>query len=313
MIRIYLILLLLNFIVFKSFGQYTVSTSVGGPFFSGTQIGAGYGSSTSNGVFYANTQGSGSNVLYSGNLNGTNTFYTQANGSAYFAGNVGIGTTNFQAKFNVFQSIGLGSIPGNSSLLSTVSGLCGTGNGFQNNIWLVRNATGNDWYTTRLHDGISIDGSFQSPQTNTLTWWERDPSNNIQSWGSANNTYLTINNGNVLIAKTSQINTSYKLDVNGNVRANQIVVNTTGADFVFDSSYRLPSLSSLKKYIDQNHHLQEIATAKQMQDEGLNVGDNQVKLLQKVEELTLYMIDMDKQLKELQQEIRKLKKHNKKK
>lgn len=106
--------------------------------------------------------------------------------------------------------------------------------------------------------------------------------------------------GNVLIGKTSQTNTGYILDVAGNVRVNQIVVNTTGADFVFSPSYRLHSLSFLKKYIDQNHHLPEIPSAKQMQAKGLNVGDNQVRLLQKVEELTLYLIEKDNELKDEQ-------------
>ncbi|MHB8209031.1 hypothetical protein [Mucilaginibacter sp.] len=102
--------------------------------------------------------------------------------------------------------------------------------------------------------------------------------------------------GNVLIGKTSQANTAYILDVNGSVRANAITVNTTGADFVFAPSYKLLPLPTLKEYITQNHHLPEIASAKDMQANGLNVGDNQIKLLQKVEELTLYMIDKDKML-----------------
>jgi len=106
--------------------------------------------------------------------------------------------------------------------------------------------------------------------------------------------------GNVLIGKKTQVNTAYKLDVNGNVRANQVVVNTTGADFVFEPAYHLFSLADLKKYIDQNHHLPEIPSAKEMQTNGLNVGDNQIKLLQKVEELTLYLIDKDKQLSDQQ-------------
>jgi hypothetical protein len=106
------------------------------------------------------------------------------------------------------------------------------------------------------------------------------------------------NNGNVLIGKTTQANSGYKLDVAGNIRANQIVVNTTGADFVFAPSYRLTPLYALKTYIDKNHHLPEIPSAAQMQAEGVNVGDNQTKLLQKIEELTLYLIEKDKQLKE---------------
>jgi hypothetical protein len=104
------------------------------------------------------------------------------------------------------------------------------------------------------------------------------------------------NNGNVLIGKTIQTNSAYKLDVNGNVRANQIVVNTNGADFVFAPSYRLLPLTELSKYLTQHHHLPEITPAKEMQVEGLNLGDNQTRLLQKVEELTLYLIEKDKQL-----------------
>ncbi|MDB5089985.1 MAG: hypothetical protein JWR09_3979 [Mucilaginibacter sp.] len=114
--------------------------------------------------------------------------------------------------------------------------------------------------------------------------------------------------GNVLMGKSSQVNAAYKLDVAGNVRANQLVVNTTGADFVFDPSSRLYPLSSLEKYIEQNHHLPEIASAKQMQADGLNVGENQVKLLQKVEELTLYLIEKDKEVKELKDRLAQIEK-----
>ncbi len=109
---------------------------------------------------------------------------------------------------------------------------------------------------------------------------------------------FAINMGNVLIGRPSPHNSAYILDVNGSVRANQIVVNSTGADFVFEPAYSLLSLSDLKRYIDQNHHLPEIESAKQMQADGVNLGDNQTKLLQKVEELTLYTITADKEIKD---------------
>jgi hypothetical protein len=113
--------------------------------------------------------------------------------------------------------------------------------------------------------------------------------------------------GNVLIGQTTQINSAYKLDVNGKARANEIVVNTTGADFVFDKKYTLPKLSDVKAYIDKNQHLPEIPSAKEMQTNGMNVGEINTKLLQKVEELTLYLIDKDKQLTEQQKQIELLK------
>lgn len=122
---------------------------------------------------------------------------------------------------------------------------------------------------------------------------------------SVNIKMAILQNGNVLIGKTTQLNSTYKLDVAGNVRSNQVVVNVTGADFVFDPRYQLSPLSELRKYIAYNRHLPEIPSAQQMQAEGLNVGENQIKLLQKVEELTLYLIDKDKQLTDQAQKIQK--------
>jgi hypothetical protein len=108
------------------------------------------------------------------------------------------------------------------------------------------------------------------------------------------------NSGNILIGKASQTNSTYKLDVAGNVRANQVTVNTTGADFVFDSSYALPALSEVAAYIKAHHHLSQIAPAADMQKDGLNLGDDQTRLLQKVEELTLYAIEADKHIQQLE-------------
>ena len=110
----------------------------------------------------------------------------------------------------------------------------------------------------------------------------------------ANKVYFP--SGNVLIGKSSQTNNSYMLDVGGNVRANKVVVNTTGADFVFEPSYKLPSLSFVEDYVKKYRHLPGIATAKDMQDKGLDVGEHQTNLLQKIEELTLYTIEQDKKI-----------------
>jgi hypothetical protein len=105
--------------------------------------------------------------------------------------------------------------------------------------------------------------------------------------------------GNVLIGKTTQANTNYKLDVVGQIRADKITVNTTGADFVFDSAYRLPALPEVASYIRANHHLIHIAPAADMERNGVDLGNNQISLLRKVEELTLYAIDADKEIRQL--------------
>ena len=118
-------------------------------------------------------------------------------------------------------------------------------------------------------------------------------------------------NGNVLIGKTSQTNTSYKLDVNGNIRSNQVTVNATGADYVFDPGYKLPSLDSLNEYIKAHHHLPGIPTAKEMQKDGMNVGEAYTKLLEKVEEMTEYMINLQTKVGNMKKRIDQLEKENK--
>jgi hypothetical protein len=114
--------------------------------------------------------------------------------------------------------------------------------------------------------------------------------------------------GNLLIGQVTQTNPGYKLDVAGNVRANQIVVNSTGADFVFDKDYHLSSLSKVEKYITENHHLPEIISAEKMTSDGMDIGELNRKLLQKVEELTLYLISKEKRDDAQQKEIDQLKK-----
>ncbi|WP_419699438.1 hypothetical protein [Mucilaginibacter sp. NFX135] len=123
-------------------------------------------------------------------------------------GNVGVGINSGTAKFAVYQTTALGSVAKNNLLLSSVGG--STANSVQNNIWLVRNAAGSDFTTSRLHDGISIDGSYVNPQTDTRTWWERDPTSDVQSWGTAASTYLTIKQGNLGLGTTAP---AAKLDI----------------------------------------------------------------------------------------------------
>jgi hypothetical protein len=101
-------------------------------------------------------------------------------------------------------------------------------------------------------------------------------------------------NGNVGIGT---INPTEMLTVKGNIGAREIKVSTTaGADFVFEPGYKLPELTELEKFVKTNKHLPEIPTAKQMVENGINLGELNVKLLQKVEELTLHLIEKDKQL-----------------
>ncbi len=369
---------------------------------------------------------------------------------------------------------------GGSLLQTSVVGRTG-GNNLYSNTWLYGTAASNDWTTTKLIDGISIDGSFQTPTT-SRSWWSRDANNNIQSWGDQGNTYLTINKGNVGIgtaiprgkfdvdgpgdiylsddlnagtgqsiylpghiylapyggtnwtflqarradnsgstnlmlrtfnagalvdamsllsngnigigtstpsakldifggnANTTNLtlsanyadkyrwrlkttdrgnaidmdftssdgadteeavlklsrsnstrpefqlynntivandgnvgigtaNPTQKLTVNGTIYSKEVKVDLSvpGPDYVFEETYNLPSLTDTENYIKQNKHLPEVPSACEMEENGINLSEMNMLLLKKVEELTLYVIELKKITMAQQEEINSLK------
>lgn len=89
--------------------------------------------------------------------------------------------------------------------------------------------------------------------------------------------------------------------IDGKLTAKEIEIKVnTGADFVFSPNYNLPTLSEVEAFVKENKHLPEIPSEKEMQENGLNLNDMQIKLLQKIEELTLYTIQLEKRVKELE-------------
>jgi len=108
--------------------------------------------------------------------------------------------------------------------------------------------------------------------------------------------------GNIGIGITPS---SHKLDVNGTIRAKEVKVESGWADFVFAPNYQLRSLAEVEEFIDQNGHLPDIPTAKEVEQNGVSLGEINAKLLQKVEELTLYLIEKEKEIKELKKNSKK--------
>lgn len=104
-------------------------------------------------------------------------------------------------------------------------------------------------------------------------------------------------------------NPQYKLDVNGTIRAKEIKVETGWADFVFADDYQLPSLGDVETYIKTQGHLPGIPTEAEVKKNGTNLGEMNVKLLQKIEELTLYMIQQNKEIELLKSELQKIKRN----
>ncbi len=104
----------------------------------------------------------------------------------------------------------------------------------------------------------------------------------------------------------SSTHTDYMLSVDGKIAAREcIIIDGTGewADFVFDDNYGLMPLADVENAIREKKHLPGIPSAADVKENGVNIGQMQVKLLQKVEELTLYVIEQEKKIQSLQEKL----------
>lgn len=145
------------------------------------------------------------------------------------------------------------------------------------------------WFNGIIDDLNIYERGISSAEIQSLYNQSSDES---AEWQVINSNLVSLN-GNVGIGTPSPEN---KLDVNGTIRAKEIKVETGWADFVFLPSYKLKPLIEVEKYIKTNGHLEDIPSAEQVEKEGIKVGEMQAKLLQKIEELTLYTIEQNKKL-----------------
>lgn len=249
------------------------------------------------------------------------------------SGNIGIGTTTPSAKLSVYDaSANSPQITiDNSSTYNMRIGINTANKGFigSTNATPVQVQTGGVARTTWdingniLHDGGNIsvsNGHLYSHVYNGTPAYLLNSSGsylgnifnlNSSTWGlgyntsesSYGNAALVWNtSGNIGIGTTSP---GEKLTVNGFVKAKKIVVSQVGwSDYVFNEEYNLRSLSSLESFIKVNRHLPEIPSAKEVEENGISVGDNQALLLKKIEELTLYIINQEKRITTLETQLK---------
>ena len=119
-------------------------------------------------------------------------------------------------------------------------------------------------------------------------------------YGTLNNCLFLKDNGNVGIRTN---NPQAKLAVNGEILAKSVRVNTGATywpDYVFGDDYNLMSLRELEQYVNTHKHLPNIPSAQEVEEQGdVDLGAMNALLLEKVEELTRYVIDLQNQIDEL--------------
>jgi len=97
-----------------------------------------------------------------------------------------------------------------------------------------------------------------------------------------------------------------KLSVNGKIRAKEIKVEATNwPDYIFEEGYQKQSLTEIEQFIKENKHLPGVPTAKQVEQEGVELGEMNKILLKKIEELTLHLIEKEKKLDQINTDLKK--------
>lgn len=246
----------------------------------------------------------GMSVSAQWNTSGTNIYNTNT-------GNVGIGTASPTSLLHLYS-------PASSSMLN-VSSDWSSGNRVIGGFDLTNSSTG-DLLRIALRVNGGVHEVVQTAYSVVRGGWVPYVYLNLSSgkyemrtgivdaeFKNSGNTSFTnpgdvyfTNNGYVGIG-TSVIPTGVKLAVNGKILATEIEVqlNSEWPDYVFNEEYKLSPLSEVEQFIKENNHLPGVPSANSISKDGINLGQMNAILLQKIEELTLHMIDLQKEVEGL--------------
>jgi len=203
-------------------------------------------------------------------------------GNQYISGNVGIGTTDPQSKLSVIDN-------SENQIISSYIG----GKIYQ------------DYRYTAITYGQSVG---QLGNTSNIGYMSHQVDKSLSglyftNYGESeilSSVFIKVG-GNVGIGTITPKN---KLDVNGTIHSKEVKVDMTGwSDFVFKKEYNLPTLEEVEKHINEKGHLENIPNEEEVLKNGINLGEMNAKLLQKIEELTLYVIEQNKKIEKQNERI----------
>ena len=212
------------------------------------------------------------------------------------SGNVGIGTTSPQQALEVNGNINVGSNIQNTSTKNETYGSKLFFLGAHRNtddLWIARYNVSGSPNLSEIRVNIGDDPThfgdkFVIGATKSEVWYPR---------------FIVRGDGYVGVGTTTP---DSKLSVNGNIHTKEVKVDLSGwSDFVFEKGYELPTLEEVANHIAQQGHLKDIPSTAEVKENGILVGEMNAKLLQKIEELTLYLIAENKQNTKQQEVIQK--------
>lgn len=223
--------------------------------------------------------------------------------------NVAIGSSSMQENLNGNLNVGIGyaalrSVLGDKNVgLGAFAGFASTGSG---SIFIGNDAGRNETGSNKLYIA-------NTNTANPLIKGEFDNKNlkiNLGATKSQAVGFLAI--GNFDTTFPMPVGNSYRLIVQDGIITEKVKVAVKGtgdwADYVFEPSYKLMPLDKVESFIKENKHLPNVPSAEDMSKNGLDVTQTSAKLMEKIEELTLYVIELNKEVKALKAENEKLKK-----
>ena len=217
-------------------------------------------------------------------------FMTGASSTNYFAGKIGLGITSPLSELHVKGSViaenGTTTLPTgrNGGLYAWTDKAFGIELQYQDSDWSLA-------VVSRIGSDIRF-GHYAALETQQ---------------GNFDLKMIIDELGNVGIGVNDPTN---KLEVAGAIRAEEVIVESGWADFVFEDDYVLMNLEELANYIEKNRSLPDVPKTSEVSQSGVSVGETQALLLRKIEELTLYIIDQDQKLVKQQNQINELLKEN---
>ena len=262
--------------------------------------------------------------------------WVDAGANVYTMGNVGIGTADPSLGGKVNTSLTLLSNGTGFAVGRTDGSPAFAVNALSDYAWTMYDYYGGSWHAgiTQRNDNIGIgttDPSLGGKVATSLTLLsdgtgfavgrlDGNPAFAVNpladyAWtmydyyGESWHAGITQRNGAVGIGTGTAV-LSYNLSVKGSIGCQELTVTSTGwADFVFDEKYKLPPLTEVEEYISKNKHLPGIPTEAEVKEKGVSVGNISSKLLQKIEELTLYVIDLKKENDSLKAQLTGIQNH----